>query len=66
MFKRSCGRIEDKRRDAHSVISKGFSVSTKEKFEHHDFKDLDNYIKKYNWYATREMMDYIETERKEI
>lgn len=60
MFKRSCGRIEDKRRDAHSVISKGFSVSTKEKFEHHDFKDLDNYIKKYNWYATREMMDYME------
>ena len=33
MFKRKCGRIEDRRRDAHSVIS---------------------------WYATREMMDYID------
>lgn len=60
LFKREFGYIEDKRRDAHSVISRGFSVGTKERFEHYDFKDLDNYIKKYNWYATREMMDYME------
>ncbi len=63
LFKKSCGCIEDKRRDAHSIISSGFSVSTKEHFEHYDFKDIDNYIKKYNWYATREMMDYIEHKR---
>ena len=59
MFKRSCGRIEDRRRDAHSVISEGYSASTKNKFLHYDFKSLDNYIKRYNWYATREMQDYI-------
>ncbi|MBQ8311245.1 MAG: glycosyltransferase family 2 protein [Clostridia bacterium] len=63
MFKRSCGRIEDRRRDAHSVISEGFSVSTKHKFLHYDFKDLDSYIKRYNWYATREMQDYIDFTR---
>ena len=63
MFKRSCGRIEDRRRDAHSVISEGFSASTKHRFLHYDFKNLDNYIKRYNWYATREMQDYIDFTR---
>ncbi|MBR6101905.1 MAG: glycosyltransferase family 2 protein [Ruminococcus sp.] len=60
LFKRFCGRIEDRRRDAHSIISKGYSESCKNRFVHYDFKDLDSYIKKYNWYATREMQDYIE------
>ena len=65
MFKRSCGAIEDRRRDAHSVISEGYSVGTKNKFLHYDFKNLDNYIKRYNWYATREMQDYIDFKRGE-
>lgn len=60
MFKKVCGRIEDRRRDAHSVISEGYNVSTKHRFIHYDFKDIDSYIKKYNWYATREMQDYID------
>lgn len=60
LFKRSCGRIEDRRRDAHSVISEGYSESTKQRFLHYDFKNLDNYIRRYNWYATREMQDYID------
>jgi len=59
MFRRGVGRIEDRKRDAHSVISSGRNVSTKEKFLHYDFKNLDSYIKRYNWYATREMQDYI-------
>lgn len=60
MFKRAYGRIEDRRRDAHSVISEGYNASTKHRFIHYDFKDIDSYIKKYNWYATREMQDYID------
>ncbi|MBR2343769.1 MAG: glycosyltransferase family 2 protein [Clostridia bacterium] len=63
LFKRSVGRIEDRRRDAHSIISEGVSVSTKGRFLHYDFKDLDNYVKRYNWYATREMQDYIDFTR---
>lgn len=59
LFKRGLGRIEDRKRDAHSIISSGRSVSTKERFLHYDFKNLDSYIKRYNWYATREMQDYI-------
>ena len=60
IFKKSCGRIEDKRRDAHSIISEGINIDAKHKFIHYDFKSLDAYIKRYNWYATREMQDYIE------
>ncbi len=60
MFKKAYGRIEDRRRDAHSVISEGFNVSTKNRFIHYDFKNINDYIKKYNWYATREMQDYID------
>lgn len=60
LFKKEFGRIEDRRRDAHSVISQGVSVSAKNRFLHYDFKDLDNYIRRYNWYATREMQDYID------
>lgn len=60
LFKCKYGCIEDRRRDAHSVISEGYSVMTKHRFIHYDFKDIDSYIKKYNWYATREMMDYID------
>jgi len=63
MFKKAYGCIEDRRRDAHSIISEGFSYSTKHRFLHYDFKDIDNYIKRYNWYATREMQDYIDFTR---
>lgn len=59
LFKRGIGRIEDRKRDAHSIISEGRNVSVKERFLHYDFKNLDSYIKRYNWYATREMQDYI-------
>lgn len=65
MFKKAYGCIEDKRRDAHSILSEGISVQAKNRFLHYDFKNLDNYIKRYNWYATREMMDYIEYTRGE-
>lgn len=60
LFKKAYGCIEDRRRDAHSIISEGFSVSAKHRFIHYDFKNVDNYIKKYNWYATWEMQDYID------
>ncbi|MRX73002.1 glycosyltransferase [Bacillus lacus] len=59
IFKRGIGRIEDRKRDAHSVLSYGRSVALKERFIHHDFKDINSFITKYNYYATREMEDYI-------
>jgi len=60
LFRRGVGRIEDRRRDAHSVISRGTSVALKNRFLHYDFKDLSNYIRRYDWYAMREMQDYMD------
>ena len=60
VFKNGIGRIEDRRRDAHTILSRGESISLKHYFLHYDFKDLDNFIGRYNWYATREAMDYID------
>lgn len=65
IFKTAYGSIEDKRRDAHSILSEGTAVQAKSRFLHYDFKDLDSYIRRYNWYATREMMDYVEYTRGE-
>ena len=59
IFRRGVGRIEDRKRDAHSILSHGRSASLKSRFLHYDFKDLSSYIKRYNWYAGREMQDYI-------
>lgn len=59
IFRRGIGRIEDRKRDAHSIISEGRNISIKSRFLHYDFKDLSSYIKRYNWYAAREMQDYI-------
>ena len=60
MFKTGIGRIEDRRMDEHTVLSEGKSISCKERFIHEDFKDMNHWINKMNWYATREMQDYFE------
>jgi glycosyltransferase involved in cell wall biosynthesis len=60
IFKAGIGRIEDRKRDAHSILSSGTSICTKEKFLHYDFKDINSFINKYNWYATRELYDYLD------
>ena len=46
--------------DEHTILTSGKAEEIKEKFLHYDFKDLTSYVKKLNWYATREMQDYIE------
>lgn len=63
VFKYGIGRIEDRRRDAHTILSEGRGISLKHRFLHYDFKDLDNFIGRYNWYATREAMDYMDYKR---
>ena len=60
LFKTGIGRIEDRRMDEHTVLSHGTSVYTKERFIHLDQHDLSYWTRKMNWYATREMQDYIE------
>lgn len=60
LFKTGIGRIEDRRMDEHTVLKSGVSISARHRFVHHDFKSMTHYIAKMNWYATREMQDYIE------
>lgn len=60
VFKNGLGRIENRKMDEHTVLSEGRALDIKEKFLHYDFKDLTSYVKKLNWYATREMQDYME------
>ena len=60
LFKTGIGRIEDRKMDEHTVLSRGTSVYAKNRFIHYDFKDLTHWVNKMNWYATREMQDYYE------
>lgn len=60
LFKTGIGRIEDRKMDEHTVLSRGRSIACKERFIHYDFKDMTHWINKMNWYATREMQDYFE------
>lgn len=60
VFKNGIGRIENRKMDEHTVLSEGHALDIKERFLHYDFKDLSTYVKKLNWYATREMQDYME------
>ena len=60
LFKTGIGRIENRRMDEHTILSRGISMSAKERFIHYDFKDMTHWINKMNWYATREMQDYYE------
>lgn len=62
VFKTGIGRVEDRKMDEHTVLSSGTSLFIKEKYLHYDFKDLDTYVRKLNWYATREMQDYFDNQ----
>lgn len=63
LFKTAFGQIEDRKRDAHSVISQGYSVFASQRFIHRDIRSLDDFIRRYAWYATREMQDYLAYEK---
>lgn len=58
MFKTGIGRIENRKMDEHTILSCGQSTVAKNRFIHYDFKDMTYWVKKMNWYATREMQDY--------
>lgn len=60
VFKYGKGTIEDRHMDEHIVLFGGRSIEAKEDCEHHDYKDLNHFINKHNWYAGREVQDYIQ------
>lgn len=60
VYKNGKGTIEDRHMDEHIILSEGTIIKTKKDCEHQAFKDLTFFINKFNWYSTREAMDYFE------
>lgn len=65
IFRFKVGRLEDKNMDEHVKLDYGKVVHFKNDFIHHDYKNLDYWIHKHNWYSNREVMDYYELKRKQ-
>lgn len=60
VFKYGKGTIEDRNMDEHIVLLEGRSIEAKEDCEHHDYKDLTFFINKHNWYASKEVQDFVQ------
>ena len=58
IFRYGIGSLEDRKRDPHTVLSEGTCLTAKNHFIHHDSRDINTYINKYNWYSIREKQDY--------
>lgn len=61
IFKNGYGRYEDRAMGEHIVLKSGETIDLQNDCLHYDFKDLNTWISKHNWYATREVNDYFET-----
>jgi glycosyltransferase involved in cell wall biosynthesis len=61
VFKYGVGRYEDRALGEHVILSAGKTVDLKNDCLHYDFKSLDAWVSKHNWYATREVADYYAT-----
>lgn len=59
-YKTALGTIEDRSMDEHIVLSSGTSIEMKNDCLHFDFKSLEYFINKHNWYSSRETVDYFE------
>ena len=57
-YKTKLGHIEDRMMDEHIVLDSGDVVTMKNDSLHFDFKSLEFFIDKHNWYSTRECIDY--------
>lgn len=59
-YKTKYGAIEDRSMDEHIVLSQGSVIEMKSDCLHFDFKNLEYFINKHNWYSSRETVDYFE------
>lgn len=59
-YKTELGTIEDRFMDEHIVLKKGRIVEMKNDSLHLDFKTIEYWINKHNWYSSRETVDYFE------
>ncbi|TCM92810.1 glycosyltransferase involved in cell wall biosynthesis [Paenibacillus sp. BK033] len=59
-YKTRYGSIEDRSMDEHIVLSQGKVVHMKKDSLHYDFKNIEYWINKHNWYSSRETVDYFD------
>lgn len=59
-YKTQYGTIEDRSMDEHIVLSQGRMIEMKNDCLHFDFKNLEFFINKHNWYSSRETVDYFQ------
>lgn len=59
-YKTGKGDIEDRAMDEHIVVFEGRTVELKHDSLHFDFKSIEDWINKHNWYSSKEAADYIQ------
>lgn len=57
-YKRGKGDIEDRAMDEHIVVFEGKTIELKNDSLHFDFKSLEAWTAKHNWYSSKEAADY--------
>jgi len=59
LWRKNLGQIEKRWMDEHIIIKKGKTITLKNFFSDHNLKNLSFFIKKHDWYASREAIDII-------
>lgn len=59
-YKSKLGVVEDRMMDEHIILSSGDVVEMKNDSLHYDFKTLEYWIDKHNWYSSKEAVDYFQ------
>lgn len=63
-YKTNAGAIENRYMDEHIVLNFGKCIYAKCDSLHFDFKTLEYFIDKHNWYSSRETVDYFNSLKK--
>lgn len=58
LFKFGYASMQDKAMDEHIQLTSGYSKELQQDGFHYDFKSLDYFIKKHNWYAHKEVYEF--------
>lgn len=58
LFKFGHASMQDKAMDEHIQLTSGYSRELQQDGFHYDFKSLDYFIKKHNWYAHKEVYEF--------
>lgn len=63
VYKTGMADMEDRNMDEHLVLKSGEMITAKKDSIHESFRNMDFFVKKRNWYSTKEAMDYFENRK---